>query len=105
MATYKHRNRVTIDGKTLSDVRKTLDVSLKVLADRLGCNQGSVSKWEQGKLVPSEERIWKMVEMFGTNSFVKVNPEYGKKRKYEHGGEVVRDRFGKFRPSEVKEKR
>lgn len=79
----KKRNRFTVDGKKLSDARIAANMSMEDVAKALsGCNvtvnKSSVSRWEQGRLAPSEERIFKMAEMFGTMAFVIGNPDYRK---------------------------
>lgn len=73
---WESRNSVIVDGAKLTEVRLGAGLRLIDVAKRLGTGKGSVSKWELGTLVPSEERIEKMVKMFGTNSFVKANPNY-----------------------------
>jgi len=82
MPFYGKENAIVVDGAELSRVRCAVRMKMSDLAVKLGCGKSSVSKWEMGRLVPSEERIRKMVEIFGTNSFVRVNPGYGKKRRY-----------------------
>jgi transcriptional regulator with XRE-family HTH domain len=73
-------NRFVIDGAKLSAARMAADMSMETVAAALGCNKSSVSRWEQGILVPSEERIFKMAEMFNTMAFVVGNPNFGKKQ-------------------------
>jgi hypothetical protein len=78
------RNRFIVDGKKLSDARMAANMSMEDVAEALsGCNgnkvnKSSVSRWEQESLVPSEERIFKMAEMFKTMAFVIGNPDYKK---------------------------
>jgi len=82
MAAYGKRNAVIVDGQKLTEARIAANMRMEDIAVRLRCNKGSVSKWEQGRLVPSEERIGKLVKLLGTDSFVRWNPNYkiGRKR-------------------------
>jgi transcriptional regulator with XRE-family HTH domain len=70
------RNRFIVIGKELSDARVAAGKSMEEVAEALGCNKSSISRWEQESLVPSEERIFKMAEMFKTMAFVIGNPDY-----------------------------
>lgn len=67
-----HNHRV-VDGKRLSEVRIAAGKSLDEVAAACGCNRSSVSRWEQGKLTPSEERIAAMIKFLGTDVFVVEN--------------------------------
>lgn len=71
-------NRLIVDGARLSAARIAKDLSLEDIATSLGCNKSSVSRWEQGTLVPSDERIHKLTEILGTWDFVKPNENHGK---------------------------
>jgi predicted transcriptional regulator len=73
---WVRRNAVIVDGAKLTDARLKAGLRLIDVARRLGTGKGTVSKWELETTVPSEERIEKMVKMLGTNSFVRVNPNY-----------------------------
>lgn len=75
-ARYRQTSKFIVDGKALSDARCAKNISMKRLAEMLGCSKGHPSKWEQETLVPSEERIFKMAEILGTWAFVKGNPNY-----------------------------
>lgn len=75
------RNKFIVDGAKLCAARCNAPrgegvekgFSMEEVAEALGCNKSSVSRWEQSKLQPSEQRIKKMAEMFGTVDFVQVN--------------------------------
>ena len=78
MSIRKHK--MLVDGAKLAQAR--IDAGLSILQVSIalndGCNKGSVSRWEQGKLNPSEVRILKMAGLFGTTSFIiKGNTEEG----------------------------
>ena len=70
-------NRILIDGLKLTDARLTANLSIIDVAVALGCNKSSVSRWEMGRLVPSQERIEKLAEIYGTRQFIRGNPNYG----------------------------
>lgn len=72
-------SRFIVDGKNLTEARIAANLSMDDVAGMLGgCNRSSVSRWEQGTLVPSEERILKLAEIFQTMGFVLGNPNYQK---------------------------
>ena len=77
----RKQNRVLVDGAKLSEARVKAGMAMEGIAAALECNKSQVSRWEQGVLVPSEERIWKLVELLGSSGFIIGNPEYrgGKK--------------------------
>lgn len=64
--------RVKIDPVRLSNARLAREMSLEEVAEALGdgCNKSSVSRWEQGVLNPSKDRVHKLVDLYGTNDFV-----------------------------------
>lgn len=66
-------NAVVVDGKLLADARIAANLSLQDVANHLGCNKSSVSRWEQGTLTPTEERITKMMKLFKRGDFVIAN--------------------------------
>ena len=71
---YSKTSLLTVDGEALTSARFARQLSLGDVAAKLdGCNASSVSRWEQGKLNPSVERIFKLVDLFGTNDFVRLN--------------------------------
>lgn len=75
---YSISNKLVVNGAALSRARIDANFSMDDVAKALGCNKSSVSRWEQERLVPSEERINKLAEMYGTWAFVQGNPNYGK---------------------------
>lgn len=76
------RNKITVDGARLTRARINADMTVGEVASALdSCNKSSVSRWEQGILMPSEDRILKMVKLFGTADFVIPNPKYVKPKK------------------------
>ena len=71
----KYRNKFIVDGAKLSKARMAAKLSMDEVAEDLGCNKSSVSRWEQGKLQPSEKRIRRMVDLYGTSDFVRANSQ------------------------------
>jgi len=69
------RYLLTVDGAALTKARMKSNLSLEKVVQRFGegMNKSTVSRWEQGVLNPSPERLWKLVELFGTNDFVRLN--------------------------------
>jgi len=76
MAVYSKSSRFIVDGKALSEARTAANLRLEDVALQLGCNKSQVSRWEQGLLVPSEERIFQMAELLRSWAFVRGNPHY-----------------------------
>ena len=71
---YKETKLLTVNGKALTSARIASKLSLLNVAEKLnGCNQSSVSRWEQEKLIPSLARIVALVDLYGTNKFVRLN--------------------------------
>lgn len=65
---------LSVDGKALTAARIRVGMSVGEVAERIpGCNKSSVSRWEQDKLVPSQERIFVLVDVYGTFDFVRLN--------------------------------
>lgn len=70
---YSKSNKFIVDGAKLSKARIDAQMSMDDVAEVLGCNKSSVSRWEQGKLQPSETRIQKLTQLLGTVDFVRAN--------------------------------
>jgi len=66
---------LTVDGAALSAARIKSQLSMEEVVQQLGegVNKSSVSRWEQGVLNPSPERLWKLVDLFGTQDFIRLN--------------------------------
>lgn len=67
-------SRIIVNGKKLSEARIAANLSLDEVSELLSLNKGTISKYEQGRIQPSEERICRLAELFGTDDFVTVNP-------------------------------
>jgi predicted transcriptional regulator len=74
---YINSNRIRVDGAKLTQARIDANMSAQDVATELRCNKSSISRWEQGTLIPSEERIMRMVMMFGRGDFVIKNENGG----------------------------
>lgn len=70
---YSKSNKFIVDGAKLCKARIDAQISMDEVAEMLGCNKSSVSRWEQGRLQPSEARIQKLTEILGTVNFVQAN--------------------------------
>jgi len=68
-----NQGKLMVKGLKLTQARIDAGLSSTEVARRLGCNKGSVCKWEQEYLIPSEERLLKLVEMYGTAEFLDWN--------------------------------
>jgi transcriptional regulator with XRE-family HTH domain len=75
MNSYRGAYLLTIDGAELTKARVAAGLRGEDVATRLGdgANKSTVSRWEQGQLQPSQERLFALVELFGTHSFVRLN--------------------------------
>ena len=65
----------------MTEARIAAGKSMEWVAEQLGCNKSSVSRWEQEVLVPSEVRIFKLAELLGSMAFVIGNPTHGKDKR------------------------
>jgi transcriptional regulator with XRE-family HTH domain len=71
---YSAQNLLTIDGAALTRARIKSQLSMEDLVQGFpGCNKSTISRWEQGVLVPSSERLFALVELLGTYDFVRLN--------------------------------
>jgi DNA-binding transcriptional regulator YiaG len=71
------RNSIKVDSAKLSLARVNANLAMSEVAVELGCSKSQVSRWEQGTLIPSEERILKMVTMYKCGDFVVGGNENG----------------------------
>lgn len=69
----KERSLLTVDGYALTQVRINAGLSLSQLVKHIGCNKSTVSRWETGELNPDPERLWKLVAIFKTTVFIRLN--------------------------------
>jgi transcriptional regulator with XRE-family HTH domain len=70
---YARISLLAVDGKALTDARIKMRLSIEGVADKLGCNASSVSRWEQGKLQPSPFRLRALEKLYKTQNFVRLN--------------------------------
>ena len=69
------RYLLTVDGNALTKARMKKGLSLEKMVQRLsdGLNKSTVSRWEQSVLNPSPKRLWKLVDILGTQNFIRLN--------------------------------
>ena len=71
---YCRTSLLAVDGAALTKARIAAGLSVGDVADRIPrCDKGKVSRWETGVLMPSPERLWRLVEMLGTRDFIRLN--------------------------------
>ena len=77
---YRLHNKLIVNGAKLTEARLACGKSLSDVAVYLndGCPKSTVCRWEMEILVPSEDRLQKLVTLLGTISFVVPNPQHGK---------------------------
>lgn len=61
--------------------RKNLNITQEMLADRLNYTKQTISNWETGKNLPSDEDIEKMAEIFGIEPNILITRSTDKKSK------------------------
>lgn len=71
---YSTQQLLTVNGEALTKARIAAKLPVEKAAAAIGVNPGYISKWEQGKLIPSLERILKLVDLYKTHRFVRLNP-------------------------------
>lgn len=69
---YKRKKTVVVDGAKLCDARLAAGLSVEKVARMLGdgVNPSSISRWEQGKLRPTAERVLKLIALYKKADFV-----------------------------------
>lgn len=50
---------------TLKDLRRAADMTQAELAERLGCTQKDVSRWERGQIKPGVDTLRSLAQVFG----------------------------------------
>jgi ribosome-binding protein aMBF1 (putative translation factor) len=75
MANWSKSYLLTVDGAGLTKARTDRDWGQDEVAAKMaeGMNASTVCRWEMGKLQPSPENLWKLVDLFGTTDFVRLN--------------------------------
>ena len=73
--TYRTTYLLTVDGAALTKARIRNGLIGEEVAERIGggLNKSTVSRWEQGLIQPSPERLFALVDLLGTNDFVRLN--------------------------------
>lgn len=74
LPSYSQTYLLSVDGYSLTQLRIEANLSMEKLAAYFpGCNKSTISRWEQEEMIPSYERMWKLVEIFGTTEFIRLN--------------------------------
>jgi transcriptional regulator with XRE-family HTH domain len=64
---------LTVDGAALTASRVNAQLRQDEVAQRIGVDKSTVCRWEMGRSHPIPERLWQLVELLGTNDFVRLN--------------------------------
>lgn len=65
---------LTVDGEALTSARVGVQLKQEDVAQRVGgINKSTVCRWEQGLTNPNQDQVFALVELFGTNDFVRLN--------------------------------
>jgi transcriptional regulator with XRE-family HTH domain len=64
---------LTVDGATLTAARVAKRLGQDEVARHVGKDKATISRWEQGLTRPSQDKVFELVELLGTNSFVRLN--------------------------------
>lgn len=62
---------LAIDGAKLSDMRIAANLSLEDVAEHIGCNRSSLSRWERGLYNPPPDSVLALIRLLGGSDFVK----------------------------------
>ena len=54
-------------GRALKDLRKNTGMTLAEVADAIGVHEVTVSRWENGKRQPSEDKINDLLDCYGVD--------------------------------------
>ncbi len=64
---------LTVDGAALTKARCDRGLGQDEVARQIGKDKATVCRWEQGFTRPSQQKVFELVELFGTNDFVRLN--------------------------------
>lgn len=61
----------------INELRKENNLTQKQLAEKVGCNQSMIARWEKGECEPTAGAILKLAEVFGcTTDYLLGKLEY-----------------------------
>ncbi len=52
----------------INELRKENNLTQKQLAEKVGCNQSMIARWEKGECEPTAGAILKLAEVFGCST-------------------------------------
>jgi DNA-binding XRE family transcriptional regulator len=64
---------LTVDGAALTVARVDRGLDQQKVAEQVGVNKSTVCRWEQGFTQPSQPVAFALVELLGTDNFVRLN--------------------------------
>lgn len=66
---------LAVDGSLLTQARIDSQLSCEAVAHRIGggIHKSTISRWERGVKNPPLSSLFELVELFGTNDFVRLN--------------------------------
>ena len=64
---------LAVDGAALTQARCDRHLGQDEVAQFVGKDKSTVCRWEMGRSQPSPAILWKLVDLFGTNDFVRLN--------------------------------
>jgi len=70
---HLNRHKIQVDGGRLTAARIAAGLTQEQVSDALNCTRSYIGKWETGWLFPNEERVFKLVKLYGTMNFVRIN--------------------------------
>ena len=73
VATSSKSYLLTVDGASLTKARTDKHLGQDEVARSVGKDKATISRWEQEFTRPSQEKVFELVELLGTNNFVRLN--------------------------------
>jgi DNA-binding transcriptional regulator YiaG len=64
---------LTVDGAALTRARTGKPLGQDDVAQHLGINKSQVCRWEMEKTQPSQPQVFALVDLLGTDNFVRLN--------------------------------
>lgn len=55
-------------SERINELRKENNLTQKQLAEKVGCNQSMIARWEKGDCEPTAGAILKLAEVFGCST-------------------------------------
>jgi DNA-binding transcriptional regulator YiaG len=79
LRTSKRRiyNRFIVSTEVLTEARKKKNLTLVEVAREMGVHKSTISRWENGKVTPTDIDITRLAELYGMWGFIHGNPKFG----------------------------